>query len=527
MLLPDYRVRQRDYLLEISRAITAQLDLDEVLRRILRASTTMLVGQAGLIALQGDEGLRVRAVYGISQAMLDHFSPLLTDISIRADGDLDIPKLDEKIQKLAQAVDLRQVVALPMSVGSEFVGVIYIFRTYGGSFSRNDHRVLESFADQAAIAVHNARLYAGAQRERKRFEAILEHAADGVMILTPDLQIESFNRALSQITGRRAEQTIGRDHDDVIVWRCCAPGADIHAALAAGWPAPPAGERPTDTLYVEGDLVRPDGTTISVGVTYAPLLDAKGDLVNVIANVRDITHFRKAQEMTSTFVSVISHELKTPVALIKGYASTLRREDAAWSPETLQQSLKVIEEEADRLTTLIDNLLQVSRLQSGAFEVDLSGDVALDQLANRVAENFRTQTGKHTIVVDFPAGFPKVPGDEANLRHVLDNLVGNAIKYSPNGGEVRISGTVHDDKVCVSVTDQGVGIPYDELERIFERFYRIDDALTRKTQGTGLGLYLANAIIEAHGGDIWAEGKPGEGATFTFSLPRYPTPSML
>lgn len=519
MLLPDYRVRQRDYLLEISRAITARLDLDEVLRRILRASTTMLAGQAGIIALRSDEGLRVRAVYGISQAMLDYFSPLLADISIREDGVLNIPKLDEKIQKLAHAVELRQVVALPMAVGEEFVGVIYIFRAYGSDFSQNDRRVLQSFADQAAIAVHNARLYANVQRERKRFEAILEHAADGVMILTSDLRVESFNHALSQITGWQANQAIGRAHDDIIVWSCCEPGTDLHAALAEGWPHPD-GQPHNDTLYVEGDLVRPDGTKISIGITYAPLLDSDGNLINVIVNVRDITHFRKAQEMTSTFVSVVSHELKTPVALIKGYASTLRREDATWSPETLQHSLQVIEEEADRLTTLIDNLLQVSRLQTGAFAIDLTGDVALDQLAKRVAKNFRTQTDKHEILIDFPPDFPKVPGDETKLRHVLDNLVNNAIKYSPEGGKVQIGGTVNEDKVHVSVSDEGVGLPQDELERIFERFYRVDDALTRKTQGTGLGLYLANAIVQAHNGDIWAEGTPGEGAKFTFSLPK-------
>jgi two-component system sensor histidine kinase VicK len=113
-----------------------------------------------------------------------------------------------------------------------------------------------------------------------------------------------------------------------------------------------------------------------------------------------------------------------------------------------------------------------------------------------------------------------VPGDEVKLRQVLDNLMSNAIKYAPGGGEVRISGEVHPDEVRVSVKDQGMGLPQDELERIFTRFYRVDDALTRKTQGTGLGLYLADAIIKAHGGRIWAESKPGEGATFTFVLPR-------
>ncbi|GAB4444194.1 MAG: ATP-binding protein [Anaerolineae bacterium] len=518
--MPDFRVRQRDYLLEISRAITEQLDLDEVLRRILRAAVSMLAGQVGLIALRDAGAMRVWASYGVNPALLAHFEPLLTDMSIDDDGSLLIPGLEQKLERIASEVDLRlrQVVALPMSVGDAFVGVIYIFRAYGGSFSLNDRRVLESFADQAAIAVHNARLYQTAERERTRLEAILESSADGVMILSPGLKIESFNRALSRITGWRADQAIGQPHDAVIVWQRREPGADLEEAVAGGWPTLPSDNRPASTLYVEGDLRRPDGTTISVAITYAPLIH-QGRLVNIIANVRDITHFREAQEAKSTFISVISHELKTPVSLIKGYASTLRREDAAWDPATIQASLQVIEEEADRLTELIENLLEASRLQSGSFKLERC-DVRLDQLAERVAVDFRTQTAQHTLTVDFPPDFPVVQGDERRLRNVLDNLVSNAIKYSPGGGEVRIWGQARPDEVLVGVSDQGVGLPHDELDRVFERFYRVNHDITRKTKGTGLGLYLAQAIVEAHGGRIWVESTPGHGATFTFALPR-------
>ncbi len=520
MLLPDYRVRQRDYLLEISRAITEQLDLNEVLRRILRATVAMLAGQVGLIALRDAESMRIWASYGVVPASLEHFEPLLADVSIDEDGSLIIAGLEQKLDVIAREVDirLRQVVALPMSVGAEFVGVIYIFRAYGGGFSVNDRRVLESFADQAAIAVHNARLYQSAERERKRLEAILEHSADGVMILSPGLKIEMFNRALSRIAGWPAEQAVGQPHDAVIVWRRREPGIDLEEAVAGGWPVQRKDGRPAGTLYVEGDLLRPDGTTISVGITYAPLID-QGRLVNVIANVHDITHFREAQEAKSTFISVISHELKTPVSLIKGYASTLRREDAAWDPATIQTSLQVIEDEADRLAELIENLLEASRLQTGSFRLEM-GDVKLEQLAERVASDFRTQTDKHTLIVDFPPNFPVVRGDERRLRNVLDNLVNNAIKYSPAGGEVRIWGQARPDEVLVGVSDQGVGLPQDELERVFERFYRVNHDITRKTKGAGLGLYLAQAILEAHNGRIWAESTPGRGATFTFALPR-------
>jgi len=329
-----------------------------------------------------------------------------------------------------------------------------------------------------------------------------------------------FNKALGRMLGWSPRDAIHEPHNAVLKWEHIDQGQPLDAAIAAGWPHQRDGEEPPDTLYVEGDVERPDGSKISLGVTYAPLLDERGELRNVIANVHDITHFREAEKMKSTFVSVISHELKTPVALIKGYAGTLRREDARWDTKTVQQSLAVIEEEADRLTGLIENLLAASKLQADGMRLTNIGDVNLAAIATRSAERFQTQTKIHKIIVDFPDDFPIIQGDETRLRQVIDNLINNAIKYSPKGGEVRITGTFDDDNVTLAVQDQGVGLAADEQERIFERFYRVDDALSRKTQGTGLGLYLARAVVEAHGGHIAVESQPGKGSAFRITLPR-------
>ena len=145
-----------------------------------------------------------------------------------------------------------------------------------------------------------------------------------------------------------------------------------------------------------GDIQRPNGIPLAVGITYAPLLSSEGNLLNIIASVRDITHFREAEELKSTFISVISHELKTPVALIKGYVGTLRRDDVSWNSEIVQDSLEVIEEEADRLTELIENLLDASRLQAGGLSLNQC-DLAFGDFAEKMAERFRTQSDKHSI----------------------------------------------------------------------------------------------------------------------------------
>ena len=169
-----------------------------------------------------------------------------------------------------------------------------------------------------------------------------------------------------------------------------------------------------------------------MGITYAPLLNAEGKLRNVTVTVRDITHFRNADEVKSTFISVVSHELRTPVALIKGYASTLRRDDAKWDKRTISDSLQVIEEEADRLAKMIDDLLDASRLQAGGLSLNRA-DVSLPSLASRVTERFAAQSSKHKLVTDFPEKFPVILADETRVEQVLANLVSNALKYAPEG----------------------------------------------------------------------------------------------
>jgi signal transduction histidine kinase len=234
--------------------------------------------------------------------------------------------------------------------------------------------------------------------------------------------------------------------------------------------------------------------------------------------VRDITRFREADELKSTFISVVSHELKTPVALIKGYVSTLRRDDVTWDRRIIDDSLQVIEEEADRLTELIENLLDASRLQAGVLSINPC-DVALDHLVARIVEKFRTQTTNHIFILDFPEDFPPIMADEERIAQVISNLLSNAIKYSVSGGEIVIKGLVDFKNVIICVSDQGPGIAPQDIPFIFDRFYRAEDA-SRTTKGAGLGLYLARAVIEAHHGRIWVDPNHEVGARFCFSLPR-------
>ncbi|MCY4525157.1 MAG: ATP-binding protein, partial [Anaerolineaceae bacterium] len=405
---------------------------------------------------------------------------------------------------------------IPVVVAADPVGTLIVFRDYPAAITVDDRQILRSFADHAAIAVHNATLYENIDRERQRLNAFVAHSADGVMILDAERQVLQLNPALAGMTGWSEAESLGRQEEEVLVWSTVSPG-NLHELMDGGWPGP--SQDGAIPLYVEGDILRRDGQELSIAITYAPLHGEGGQLANIFANVRDITHFRRAQELQNTFVSGVSHELKTPVALIKGYAGTLRREDADWGMAELREGLEVIEDEADRLTGLIDNLLEASRLQAQKMQLDL-GPVDLVGLATRVVKRFQMQGTGHDFRLAFPEGFPVISADEARLRRVMDNLLGNAVKYAPQGGQIEVGGQAAVDAVTLFVRDEGIGISPEEQDRIFSRFYRVNNALGQRTQGTGLGLYLARAIVEAHGGSIGVDSRPGKGATFHFTLPR-------
>ncbi len=443
--------------------------------------------------------------------MLDYLKPLLAEETV---SEFDINELNRMLKSLAYTASrgLMNGVGLPLVAHNKVIGVIFIFRNYADLFSLNDKRLLRSFADQAATAVYNAQLYGQVSYEKQRLDALLESAADGILILNADHTIERVNSAFQKLYGQPREQITGKAHAEIIRWAIDPHGATLEESESEGWPL-----TPNASLYVEGDLYRPDPPNLAVGITYAPLFAADNSLRNIFITVRDITHFRTAEQIKSTFISVVSHELRTPVALIKGYASTLRRDDARWDRDVIEDSLMVIEDEADRLAKMIDDLLDASRLQAGGLSINRI-DVSIQNLAIQLAERYATQAGARQISTTFPEHFPLIFADETRIRQVLTNLISNAIKYAPEG-DITISGESRPEQIILCVSDEGPGIDPKDMPHIFDRFYRASESVNR-TKGAGLGLYLARAIIEAHGGHMWIDSKATEGARICFSLPR-------
>jgi len=260
-----------------------------------------------------------------------------------------------------------------------------------------------------------------------------------------------------------------------------------------------------------------------------PFLNAVADLIALsIDNARlrrelAVTRsLEEANRLKAELISTLAHEMRTPLTSIKGYSTALLMEEATFSPETQEEFLHIIDEECTVLQDLIHDLLESSIIDAGLLKLEFQ-PVMLPRLAENVVNDMMRRTQKHRFIVDFEGGthgFPIVDADPRRVEQVLRNLVDNAIKYSPDGGLIVVRGEATEDEVTVSVADQGVGIAPEHLNRLFEKFFRVESGMGRHVVGSGLGLPIARTIVESHGGRIWAESRVGEGTTLHFTLPR-------
>jgi signal transduction histidine kinase len=250
------------------------------------------------------------------------------------------------------------------------------------------------------------------------------------------------------------------------------------------------------------------------------LLDEEGKRVGAITVVSDITLLDELSEMKTEFVSLVSHELRTPLTSIMGFAQTLHTDTAQLTPDEQDQFLTIIEQESNRLLVMINDLLDVSRMDAGRRLAMRYSEFDLQKLAEHVIRFQQVTTSAHDFRLEFPGQGISIEADRDKVEQILTNLVSNAIKYSPRGGEIVVGASEREDEVEALVRDRGVGMTQAEVERLFQPYQRVDRDAIKGIRGTGLGLYLVRGLVEAHGGRVWVESEPGRGSTFYFSVPR-------
>ncbi len=498
-------------------------DLSGTLKRILRNAIVALDGSAGMLALWaiGSASPYQEVAIGLRGEARSRLARRLAmarpDLEAQRQREQRFPRLDVS-QGIADIGSLRHHLALlPLWADVDTFGLIGVLRA-AAAFSPAEERVLGAFADQAGISVRNAALVSLLRREKASMNRVIEQSSDGIVVCDQDGLILSVNAALERMSGQRRHELVGRRVDEALSLRP-ERGAGGSARLFAEAQADRTGDR-----EVEAVLRARDGTLRHVGVSATVPESNDGRDDEVILYLRDLTRLRELEELRSTFLSMTSHELQTPVAIIKAYAETLQRQFGEHDA-LLRDGLTAIDSETDRLSRLVSNLLRVSRLEAGALPVRLV-ELDLVGLTQRAVQRISARTQRHTFDLHFPESFPTVSADPERIEEVVTNLLDNAVKYSPDGGLITVEGRVTPSTVEVSVSDQGPGIALAEHERLFQRFYRVQGDPNRRTTGVGLGLFLAKAIVEAHGGRIWVDSEWGKGARFTFSLPRGVGPAL-
>jgi two-component system phosphate regulon sensor histidine kinase PhoR len=348
--------------------------------------------------------------------------------------------------------------------------------------------------------------------QRNRAAAILRDMVEGVAVIDAGEHLAYCNGAFAEIAGMQAAQAEGRPILEVIrepqivelVRRAIRGEEDLRGEIQAG-----GHRRRVFALAV---------SPVSSSRREAEKTAMAGRMGAVVV-LHEITELRRLEQVRKDFVANVSHELKTPLTSIQGFAETLLG-GALDDPENSRRFVEIIRNHALRLSRLTDDLLKLSRIEAGKLDLELQ-PVSLAHVIEATVEatRSRAEAGGLSIAVDCPPGLPRVQADSSLLREVLQNLLDNAVQYTPPGGRIEIRAEREGDFVAVSVADTGIGIPQAEQQRIFERFYRVDPARSRELGSTGLGLAIVKHIVEAHGGSVGVESVVGRGSKFTFRVP--------
>jgi PAS domain S-box-containing protein len=362
--------------------------------------------------------------------------------------------------------------------------------------------------------IGGATLVFNAPQKSPQFKLIIDHMADGVFSTDADGRILAFNPAAEKITGCSASEMLGRqcgdkfggqnENNDIL---CGSRDCPVRKILGSA-----SGIRP---MECKEWITRQDGERRPVVHSIAPIVDQTARIIGTVSILRDVSREEESLRLKSEFISLVSHQLRTPLANINASAELLTNSNL---DETLRKDLvQNLFQQSERLCRLVNQVLESARLEKGKLQVILE-PLALLPLIEQTTAMFQQRIGAHVLRIDVAPDLTFPMGDRTSVEIILENLIQNALNYSPQGSTITISAEECDDAVVVSVADQGIGIPVDQLHKVFQPFYRISNRNNTQSSGFGLGLYIARMLVEAQGGTIWAESESGQGACFRFTL---------
>ena len=400
------------------------------------------------------------------------------------------------------------------------VGVLHVFnKKYGGAFADEDVRLLEQLARQGAAVIASAQMYREVVQEKQELLHTIDSLYAGLLMVGNNGRLVQINPSARAILGISPllpviDLPFERAITDVRIQ------AILNRALSSGH-----AEVAEEVSFAIADAAPEEQFQERIyQVQCATVRDDDGEPAGIVAIFNDITQIRGVEQMKTAFISTVSHELRTPLTSIKGFISTLLTDETGYFDDaTRHEFYGIIDAECDRLKRLIEDLLDISRIeQGGAMQINWQ-PVDVMALTEKVLAAQRSYAKNHILALDFPADFPFIEADPDKIDQVLTNLVSNAIKYSPQGGTVRVSGRMWEgdgpEAIVLRVLDEGMGISPENLTKIFGNFYRVDNRDNREIGGTGIGLALVKALAEGHGGSVDVESELARGSTFIVTLP--------
>ena len=511
--LRTVRQHRLDFLREAGDVLGAAMDTQTSIQRVVELAVHDLADWCAVDVLEASGELRrvgvaraeprgavpAREPDGFVQAVIKSGRHLVTPALAHRES------LNEELVEPGLPDDVVSLICVPLTSRGRPLGALTLAHSADGTeYGADELALAEDLAARIGIAIDRARLYLEVE-ERADAARVLTYVADAVLLLDRADVVRLWNPAAESITGIASAAVLGRPPAEVIPgWREAVDSIPVSTSPAPGHP-----EVMIPIEIEQGERwIAISGVEFFGGTVYA---------------FRDVTEGRQLEELKADFIATASHELRTPLAAVYGAAQTLLRHDFALDEAGRERFVSLIAEESERLGRIVNEILLANQLDSG--RVDL-GSEPFDpvELVERAVEAARAHAPPEISIEPVaPESVPFVAADRDKVRQVIVNLIENAMKYSPDGGRIEVglqSGqSSEEETVIFYVKDEGIGIPSNELARIFEKFYRLDPQMTRGVGGTGLGLYICSELVHRMGGTIWVESSEGQGSTFLLELP--------
>lgn len=507
---------EEDYHFDLDSSPRGSEDLNVLLAQLVEAAG----GQAGVMTTRlGDGAEALTSLYGVEW---EDSWPLVRLMETLVEGESVSPDGLAELEREARRKSSGRPLAVPIRSGGKTVGVICLWHPgEAPSLLQESPGLVHLNLDKLEMGLQGARLLERLLHERKWLEAVVQHSTDGVVIHDPQGRVLGYNHTMARLSGWKLGEAVGEPGQQAFPLVQLEHSSHVFDREGLTLPAclpelgPPT-ELPPEP--VEARLLSRDGQGVEVEVVSAPLYDRQGSPLGWVMTLRDISRRKEMERLHKLFLSAVSHELQTPIAIIRGYAGLLADPDMDTPPEQVRQQASVIVDEAQRLEQMVQQMLYATRIQAGGMRLHRES-VELGPWLKKLVEKLKPVVKKLSFRDDNAARSLVALVDGEKLQQVVTNLIENARKY---GGPKAIQVALREEGrwARVEVWDQGAGIAESDRDRIFTAFERGGDPLKQRVRGAGLGLYICKAIVEAHGGKIGVEPNPDGGAIFYFTVPR-------